>query len=368
MRIGIDARLNYYRPGGIAEYTRHVIQELAALDQTTHYTVIQHHRDRRTMTPGANFRRVNTYTPCHHRLERWTLSVELARYPFDVLHSPDMIPPQRGGRRGVITVHDLHFMHYPQFMTAESLRHYRDQIAWAVHAADHILVSSQATCDDLGNLLNVPATKMTVHLLGVDRAFAPLAEGAVASHRQRLGLPASYILFVGTFEPRKNISGLLEAYHLLLQDTPDLPPLVIVGRRGWLYDDIFAKIETLKLADHVIWLEDVPESDLPAIYNGARVAVLPSYYEGFGLTALEAMACGTPVVATNRSSLPEVVGDAGLLIDPYNLADIAAAIQRILANGALHDRLRAAGLARAATFTWQRTAEIVLQVYRALSS
>jgi glycosyltransferase involved in cell wall biosynthesis len=178
----------------------------------------------------------------------------------------------------------------------------------------------------------------------------------------------SYILFVGTFEPRKNISGLLEAYHLLRQDGPDLPPLVIVGRRGWLYDGIFAKIETLDLADHVIWLEDAPESDLPAIYNGADVAVLPSYYEGFGLTALEAMACGTPVVATNRSSLPEVVGDAGLLIDPYDPADIAAAIRRILEDSALRDRLRSAGPARAATFTWQRTAEIVLQVYRALSS
>jgi glycosyltransferase involved in cell wall biosynthesis len=367
MRIGIDARLNYYRPGGIAEYTRHVIQELAALDQTTHYGVIHHHRDRKTLTPGPNFRRINTYTPCHHHLERWTLSVELARHCFDVLHSPDMIPPQRGGRRGVITVHDLHFMHYPQFMTAESLRHYRDQVAWAVHAADHILVSSHATRDDLGNLLAVPAAKMTVHLLGVDRAFAPLAEDAVAPHRQRLGLPMSYILFVGTFEPRKNISGLLEAYYLLRQDSSGMPPLVIVGRRGWLYDGIFAKIETLDLADHVIWLEDAPESDMPAIYNGAEVVVLPSYYEGFGLTALEAMACGTPVVATNRSSLPEVVGDAGLLIDPYDPADIAAAIRRILEDGALRDQLRSAGPARAATFTWRRTAEIVLQVYRALS-
>jgi len=368
MRIGIDARLIYYRPGGIAEYTRHVIQELAALDPVTQYSVIHHHRDPKRLTPGPNFKRVDTYTPCHHRLERWTLSLELARHRFDVLHSPDMIPPQGGGRRRVITVHDLHFMHYPQFMTAESLRHYRDQIAWAVRSADHILVSSHATQDDLSNLLNVPAAKMTVHLLGVDKAFAPLPEEVVATHRQKLGLPASYILFVGTFEPRKNISGLLEAYHLLRQNYSDLPPLVIVGRRGWLYDDIFARIDTLNLADRVIWLEDVPESDLPAIYNGADVAVLPSYYEGFGLTALEAMACGTPVVVTNRSSLPEVVGDAGLLIDPYDPADMAAAIHRVLEDGALREHLRVAGLARAATFTWRRTAEIVLQVYRALLS
>jgi glycosyltransferase involved in cell wall biosynthesis len=354
MQIGIDARLAYYRSGGITQYTRHVVQELAGLDQATGYAVIHHYRSRETLKPGPNFRRINTFTPCHHRLERWSLSLELLRHRLDLLHSPDFIPPVRGARRQVITV--------------ESLRYYKNQIAWAVQRADHILVPSHATQDDLGNLLQVPAEKITVHIEGVDDIFRPLADEIVAQHRARLGLPESYILFVGTLEPRKNIPGLLEAYALLRQELADAPPLVLVGNRGWLYDEIFAKVETLDLVNRVIWLENAPTADLPLLYNGAGVLVLPSYYEGFGLTALEAMACGTPAVVARRSSLPEVVGGAGLLVDPDNPADIAEGLRQILCDSALRNRLRSAGLARAAAFTWQQAARSVLQVYRQLLS
>lgn len=365
MRTGIDARLVYYRPGGIAEYTRHVIEELAALDPVTAYTVI-HHRRQETLIPGPNFKRFNAYTPSHHRLERWSLSVELARCRLDLLHNPDFIPPQYGARRHVITVHDLHFMHYPQFMTANSRRFYNEQIGWAVRKADHILVDSQATRDDLGNLLQVPVDKMTVHMLGVNSKFHPLPDPVVAETRTRMGLPESYILFVGTFEPRKNIPGLLEAYKLLRQDMPDAPLLVLVGRRGWLYEEIFARVEALHLADNLIWLEDTADADMPAIYNGADVLVLPSHYEGFGLPALEAMACGTPTIVANRSSLPEVVGKAGLLVNPDDPAQIAETMRRILEDSALCEQLKRDGLIHAAQFTWRRTAETVLRVYRAL--
>jgi glycosyltransferase involved in cell wall biosynthesis len=365
MRIGIDARLVYYRPGGIAEYTRHVIQELAALDSAMDYVVL-HHRRQENLAPGPNFQRVNVYTPSHHKLEAWSLSAELARYRLDLLHSPDFIPPKHGARRHVITVHDLHFLHYPQFMTAHSRRFYNDQITWAVKKADHILVDSQATRDDLSTLLNVPPGKMTVHMLGVNDRFHPLPAPVVAETRARLGLPDSYILFVGTFEPRKNIPGLLEAYHILRQDMPGTPPLVMVGRRGWLYEEIFARVEALHLTDNPIWLENTADADMPAIYNGAAVLVLPSHYEGFGLPALEAMACGTPAIVADRSSLPEVVGTAGFLVDPDDPAQITAAIQRVLEDSALREQRRRDGLIHAAQFTWRRTAEIVLNVYQAL--
>lgn len=364
MRIGIDARLNYYRPGGIAEYTRHVIDELAVLDRTIAYHVIHHFRARQTLGAGDNVTRIDALTPSHHRLERWTLTLELIRHRLDLLHSPDVIPPQGGARRQVITVHDLHFLHYPQFMTAASRRYYNDQIAWAVRHADHILVDSCATRDDLGNLLSVPEDKVTVHMLGVNQGFRPLPPEDIRPVRARLGLPESYILFVGTFEPRKNIPGLLRAYRLLRQDLPDAPPLVLVGRRGWLYDDIFQQVSALELTRYVIWIENAAQDDLPAIYSGADVLALPSHYEGFGLTALEAMACGVPAVVANRSSLPEVVGDAGLLVDPDDPAAIADGLRRALVDDALRAELIRTGVARAATFTWRRTAEIVLQVYR----
>jgi len=366
MRIGIDARLNYYRPGGIAEYARHLLQELPGLDQELTFCAVQHVRDTDLFQSGPNVRRINTYTPSHHRLERWTLPVELSRHRLKLFHTPDTIPIQCGARRQVITIHDLHFLHYPQFMTADSLRHYKGQVAWAVQHADHILVSSQATRSDLTNLLHVPAEKVTVHKLGVDQAFVPLPADVVASSRARLGLPDAYILFVGTFEPRKNIPGLLDAYHLLRAALPDAPPLVMAGRRGWLYEEIFANVEALHLADHILWLENASQADLPAIYNGAVVLALPSHYEGFGLTALEAMACGTPPVASNRSSIPEVVGEAGLLVDPDQPSELADALRRVISDSALRRQLRTAGLARAAQFTWRKTAEVVLQVYRTL--
>ncbi len=363
MRIGIDARLNYYRPGGIVEYTRHLIHELAALDATSDYYLIQHIRDRETLVAAANFARINTLTPSHHRLERWVLSAELIPRRLDLLHSPDAIPPARAGRRHVITIHDLHYLHYPQFMTADSRRYYSGQIGWAVRRADHILASSQATRADLVALLSVPEDKITVHMLGVDDLFQPAPAETIQACRARWSLPAQYLLFVGTFEPRKNIPALLHAYDLLRHDLPDAPPLVLAGRRGWLYDDIHRTVETLALGDHVIWVENPPRDDLPALYSGAAALALPSHYEGFGLTALEAMACGTPPVVSDRSSLPEVVGDAGLLVNPDDAGSIAGALRRLLTDSALRDTLRAAGLARARTFTWRRTAEIVREVY-----
>ncbi|MBP8974527.1 MAG: glycosyltransferase family 4 protein [Anaerolineae bacterium] len=363
MRIAIDARLNYYRPGGIVEYTRHLIHELVMLDASSDYRAVQHIRDRETLAAAPNFARVNTLTPSHHRLERWALSVELTPYHLDILHSPDAIPPARAARRQVVTIHDLHYLHYPQFMTADSRRYYAGQIAWAVRRADHLLASSQATRADLMALLSVPADKITVHMLGVDAMFQPAPAEAIQACRARWGLPAQYVLFVGTFEPRKNIPALLRAYDLLRRDLPDAPPLVLAGRRGWLYEDIQRTAEALALEDYLIWVENPPRDDLPALYSGAVALALPSHYEGFGLTALEAMACGTPPVVSERSSLPEVAGDAGLLVNPDDAGSIADALRRLLTDSALHNTLRAAGLARAATFTWRRTAEIVREVY-----
>jgi glycosyltransferase involved in cell wall biosynthesis len=211
----------------------------------------------------------------------------------------------------------------------------------------------------------VPPEKITVHMLGVEPAFAPQPPEQVALLREQYALPAGYVLFVGTFEPRKNIAGLLRAYRLLLDELPDTPPLVLAGRRGWLYEETFALIGELALEAHVHWVEDPPQPAMPALYTGASVFVLPSFYEGFGLPALEAMACGTPVVVAGRASLPEVVGDAGVLVDPDDVTSIAGGLRRALTDSALRERLARDGIARARAFTWQRTAEIVRDVYHA---
>src|SRR5450432_2083073 len=296
MRIGIDARLNGYREGGISQYTRCLLDALARLDQVSDYRLLTAARSKieAVLAPGPNFHTFPVWTPAHHRLERLTLGVETARLRLDVLHSPDFIPPHFGASHFVITVHDLNFLHYPQFQTEASLRYYDGNIRAAVRRADHILAVSQSARDDLVNLLNVPPEKITVQLEGVAPDFRPMSAAEVAPVRQRLALPDSYLLFVGTFEPRKNLLGLLDAYQLLCTRLSDTPPLVLVGQRGWLDTPIFQKVAELGLGERVRWLEDVTTADLPGVYNGAAVLVLPSFHEGFGLPPLEAMACGIP--------------------------------------------------------------------------
>jgi glycosyltransferase involved in cell wall biosynthesis len=364
MKIGIDARLTYYRAGGISTYIRRVILALEALDRANDYTIFRSRKAREPLT--TRFRSAPLWTPSHHRLERLALSVELARFRLDVLHSPDFIPPLRGARRHVITVHDLTFLHYPQFLTDESRHYYNDQIGTAVCQADHILADSEATKADIVALLGVPAAKITVHMLGVDENFQPLPPEPVEAMRRELALPPRYFLFVGTFEPRKNIGGLLEAYRRLIARLPTAPPLVVAGSRGWLFDETMAQIEAMQLRERVLWREKVSQTHLPALYNSACALVTPSFYEGFGLPALEAMACGTVPIVSNRGSLPEVVGDVGRQVNPDDADDIAAAMEQALTDTAWRESMREAGLQRAKTFTWMRTAQIVRAAYESV--
>ncbi len=362
--IGIDARLTYYRQEGISVYIQRLIKALALLDSDYQYTIFHSRKDHHTI--AQHFQRASLWTPCHNRLERTALSVELLRFKLDLLHSPDFIPPRHGARRHVITVHDLNFLHYPQFLTKESRRYYNDQIKNAVGQADHILADSEATRVDLVDMLGVPADKITVHMLGVDESFRPLNQAQLDAANQALNLPDGYILFLGTFEPRKNIVGLLEAYHQLIQTFPEAPPIVLAGRRGWMFDETMARITSMELDKYIIWRENVPQEHLPALYNKAALLVSPSFYEGFGFPALEAMACGTIPIVSNRSSLPEVVGDVGHQINPDDPATLARAMHHALTDTAWRDTMRTAGLERAATFTWENTASIALSVYRSI--
>jgi glycosyltransferase involved in cell wall biosynthesis len=355
--IGIDARLNYYRVGGISTYTQQLAAALENLDHDNDYTVFHSRKMRDSLI--RRFRRAALWTPCHHRLERLALSLELARFRLDVLHSPDFIPPLRGAKRHIITVHDLAFLMYPQFMTVESRRYYNDQIKRAVDYADHILAVSEATKHDLMTMLNVPSTKITVQLEGVDDAFKPLSAEVVEAVCQRYDLPRVYFVFVSTLEPRKNIPGLLKGYAALRQQVKDAPPLLVVGKRGWLFD------ETQLQAKGVLWRENLPYADLPAVYNRALALVLPSHYEGFGLPALEAMACGTVPIVSNRSSLPEVVGDVGLQVDPDDSHALSSALLKTLQDHTWREAMQQAALARAKLFTWERAAQVALSVYRA---
>lgn len=368
MHIGIDCRLPTYQMGGISQYTIHLVQALGKLVADETFTIFHSRKENRTFLPPGNerFARRDLWTPCHHRYERQALALELWPHRLDVYHSPDFIPPVAGANHRIITVHDLTFLFYPDFLTAESRRYYSEQIEWAVAAADHILADSEATRQDLINVLGVQPPKVTtVHLAANPVYTIDYPVEAVNRTVEEYGVGRSFILFVGTLEPRKNLVTLLRAYHQLRRSTDITVPLVLVGGKGWIYDEIFQTIDSLSLTDHVIHLSGVPDEKLAQLYRAAGVLAIPSHYEGFGLPALEAMHGGCPVIASNRGSLPEVVGEAAVSLEPDDVDAWADALARVLSSPDLAERMWLAGLEQAAHFTWERTAAATLDIYRA---
>lgn len=357
MRLGLDVRLTYSTQGGIARYIRALATHLPPLAREHEH--FQLYRRGQTETFSAQARRVTCWTPAHHWLEGLALGGEIARLDLDLLHSPDFIPPRWGYRRSIITVHDLAFWRYPQFLTRESRRYYNGQIEWAVRRAQAISADSQATQDDLVNLLHVPVEKVTVIHLGHDARFSVLPDESVRPVLARLGLAPGYVLCVGTFEPRKNIPGLVRAYAQMR----DAPPLILVGNKGWLFSDTLKLVRELNLETQVLFFENLPAADMPAIYNGAGVFALPSHYEGFGFPVLEALGCGVPCVIANRASLPEIAGEAALAVDPDDAEELAHALTRALTDSSLRATLRQKGLERVGHFSWEQTARATLALY-----
>lgn len=367
MRIGIDARILGYRRAGIGQYTYRLAEALATIDQTDEFIIFQSRRDDEAILDQPNFHRRTLYTPPHHRLEQWLLPLELWPHHLDLLHSPDFIPPFRRNSASVITVHDLGFLHFPHFVTQDSAQHY-GLIDQAVRRTDHIIAVSESTKTDIINLLGVDERKIAVIHEATTPDYHPrvtpdeMAE--VAEARKRYGLYRPFILFVSTIEPRKNLPTLLRAFRRLLDEYKVDVELVVVGERGWLFEDVFALTSELQLNGAVKFLGRVPGSDLPLLYNAAMVHVHPSLYEGFGLTPLEAMSSGTPTIVSNVSSLPEVVSDAGLLVPPEEVEEWTVAIWRLLTDSALRETMIEKGLKRAATFSWEKAASQHLEVYR----
>ncbi len=290
---------------------------------------------------------------------RLPLPAELLTGPIDCFYSPDFVlPPLRRRTRALLTVHDLSFLRYPETFTAPLRRYLETCVPRSVARADHILADSEATRRDLIELLHVAPERVSVLYSGVSPHFTPSAapdERARLQSRYAIGA-RPYILSVGTVQPRKNYLRLMEACDPLAAGRLDL---VIVGKPAWLAEPI---LEAAAQRPDVHILGFVEDSDLPALYRQAQAFAFPSLYEGFGLPPLEAMACGTPVVASAASSVPEVVGDAGLLVEPLDVAGWTAALERALADTALRAALRERGLARAAQFTWHAAAHTWLGV------
>jgi len=363
MRVGIDARLVYYSQAGIGQYILHLVDGLARIDRENEYVLLQSRKDDTTILEQPNFRRISLWTPSHHRLERYAMNVELVRLGLDVLHSPDFIPPHRPSCRSVITVHDLAFLLYPHFLTKESARYY-GHIDQAVRWTDHIISVSESTKRDTMQHLGVPEDKITVVYEAANPIFRQIDREQARAHvRDRHGVDGPFVLFVSTIEPRKNVPTLLRAIWQLRECYKEDVRLVLAGGKGWLFEDAFALVDELKLDGRVHFLGRVSSEDLLHLYNAAEMLAHPAFYEGFGLPPLEAMACGLPVIVSNVASLPEVVGDAGLLIDPHDVDELTVGIWRVLNDSELREDLHAKGLRQADRFSWDRAARETLAIY-----
>ena len=362
MRVVFDARLVTYQPAGIGNYVMSLLGAMRGQAQAE-LTVLISRKDPNLAERLRPLAARRVWTPPHHRFEQLALALELLPVRADVYHAPDFIPPFLRRLPAVVTVHDLAFLRMPELLTSDS-RHYYGQIHLAVRHADRIIAVSNRTRRDLVELVGAPAGRIDVVYEAADPRYGLVDEGTVARSRSRFGLQRDYLLFVGTREPRKNLARLLEAYAWLVARRSDAPELVVAGRTGWLADDLEARAETLGLADQIRWLGGVDAEALPGLYAGAVAFVFPSLYEGFGLPVLEAMACGTPVVASTGGALPEIAADAALLVDPLDVEALASTMARVVAEPALRDELRERGRARARRFSWQAAAEQTLDVYR----
>lgn len=374
MRIGIDYTAAVRQGGGIGRYTRNLVRALAALDRRNEYVLLAAGGwgaggSRASWPPNFRLRAIplsDRWLNIIWQRLRLPLPVQLVSGPLDVYHSPDFVLPPVGRTPTVLTVHDLSFLRLPQFFVPAFRGYLEAAVTRAVRRADQILADSESTRRDLGELLGVAPERVAVLYPGVEERFRPVEDPDVLARvRARYGLPARFVLGVGTLQPRKNFQGLVEAFGRLLAAGHDLPGLglVIAGGQGWLAEDLLALAARHGVGERLVLAGFVADEDLPALYTLASVLAFPSWYEGFGLPILEAMACGTPVVSADNSSLPEVVGDAGLLVDAGSSVELAHALAVVLLDDSRRARLVEAGHRQARRFTWEQAARQLFDVY-----
>lgn len=284
---------------------------------------------------------------------------------LDLIHGPVNVVPLAGRTPSVVTIHDLAFLVYLEQYPSMQRRYLKTMTSASVRKARRVIAVSSYTARDVAERLGVSEEKVVAVPNGVSEEFHPRAgTDELERFRSENRLPADFLLFVGTLQPRKNLLGLLRAYATL--DRSDRLPLYVVGAPGWMYEEIFDEVRALGIAGDVHFSGYAASNALPLWYSAATAFVYPSFYEGFGLPVLEAMACGTPVVTSSTSSLPEVVGEAGIQVDPRDIGEIASAIARLLGDSALRDRLSLQGIEQARQFTWRRTARETAAVYRSV--
>ncbi len=371
MRICIDISPAVHHKAGLGRYAQELTAALMASGAENEYLAFYNEPETAHIAPPLD--RLPRLTS-NLTTKPWRMRVlvsHLARRPqdslargVDIFHATAHLLPRFTRVKTVFTLHDLAFRICPETHTRVNRVFLSAAMPRFLRAADAIIAVSQWTKADAMRLYGIPEDKITVIYEGVHPHFRPPTAEDIAAARRKYNLPERFILYLGTIEPRKNLSVLLDAYALLRsQHVCADARLVIAGKKGWLYEPFLRHVRELGLQDEVLFPGFIADDDLPALYGAADVFAYPSLFEGFGLPVLEAMACAVPVVCSNASSLPEVAGDAALLVSPHDTAALAAALQRVLADAELRVKLVTLGLAQARRFTWQETARQTLAVY-----
>lgn len=369
MRIGIDATALPPQPVGAGNYIVQLVRAFARLERGDEFVVFVQAGKASLLgladRPDFRIITVRDIRPGARLIwEQSVLPLVVKKHKIDVFHSLHYTRPLWLPCKSVVTFHDMTFFLFPQLHTRSKRLFFPLAMRLSAKLANALIAVSENTRRDAIRLAGIPPEKIFTAPLGVDQTFRQIRERERLSEiRAKYGLPERFILYVGLVEPRKNLPVLIRAYRALLEVQNDFD-LVVAGRFGWMSEGILDEVARLNLNARVRFTGYVSQEDLPGVYNLSSLFVYPTRYEGFGLPALEAMACGVPVVTTNVSSMPEIVGDAGLLVEPDNERALTGAMVEVLANPGLSAEMTQKGLERAKQFTWERTARDTLRVYQ----
>jgi len=366
MRIGVDLSAIQSTKSGVDWYTHRVIQEMMEILSPDEQLLLFSNRETGFEPEAAGRSNVTIIRSNFMYQEPWrqfVLPLLLRRHGIDVCFFTNFVLSVAGTCPMVLTIHDLSFRLFPRTHSLRNVIWARSLVPISTRRSKHIIAVSNNTKLDLVRLMNVPSQKVSVVHEGAPDEFQPEPQAEDEEAMAHYGIMKPYVLFVGTLEPRKNLNFLIRSFDQVAQAIPDVH-LVLAGRRGWMAQAIFDELEKRDLLGRVHITGYVRERYLPALYRQASAFVYPSLYEGFGLPPLEAMSSGTPVIVSRSSSLPEVVGDAGIYVNPLDTNELAQAMKDILNNPELAASLREKGLERASRFSWRKAAEQTLAILR----
>jgi len=385
MKIAIDiSPLATRKRTGIPNYIFNLCQNLPIADENNKYLLFgASFGYYQSLQAATKEMRISKYPNMSARISRMPRAAlrlmwkyvhapsaeSLVRQKIAVLHGTDRItaPPKKA--KIVVTVFDLTPIKHPTYHTKGMISRYISDFPHLLKNADMVIAISNCTKNDIIEHFDVAEERVRVTPLAANDDYKQISDkNAIDKIKSIYDIDKDYILFVGTLEPRKNLVNLLKAYSILPDYLKHDYALVLCGKKGWYYEEIFETVRELKLENKVIFTGYVPDEDIPLLMNGAAVFVYPSFYEGFGLPPLEAMACGTPVISTNVSSIPEVVGDAGILVSPTDVEELSDAMLRVLDSETLKAQLSEKGLKQASKFSWRATAGKTMEVYNEVGS